>query len=149
MRGRVDRRYTSKEEVRQEIKRRYAAKLPVTHRGLAHSEDFPLRDNALLTAGKQFVTVHGWEVILGAGAFRKSSGSRGKPVAFSSCFDSQTIVEIARLAAWHPTRRERLQKFYGDWDSTLKNAGIDLLKIRPAWVQVRSARLREKAKRQR
>lgn len=92
MRGRVYRRYVSKEEVRKEIKRRYAAKLPVTHRGLAHSEDFTLRDNALLIAGK---------------------------------------------------------KFYGEWDRALKDAGIDLLKIRPAWVQVRSARLREKAKRQR
>jgi hypothetical protein len=59
-----------------------------------------------------YVTVHGWEVILGAGAFRKSGGSRGKPVAFSSCFDSQTIVEIARLAAWHPTRRERLRFYF-------------------------------------
>jgi hypothetical protein len=92
MRGRVYRRYNSKAEVRTEIKRRYAAKLPVTHRGLAHSTDFALRDNALLIAGK---------------------------------------------------------KFYGDWDSALKNAGIDLLKIQPAWVQVRSARLREKVKRQR
>ena len=92
MRGRVYRRYNSKEEVRTEIKRRYAAKLPVTHRGLAHSTDFALRDNALLNAGK---------------------------------------------------------KFFGDWDSALKNAGINLLTIRPAWVQVRSARLREKAKRER
>jgi hypothetical protein len=61
---------------------------------------------------KKFVTVHGWERILGTGAFRKSDGSQGKPVALSSCVDSQTIVWSARLATWHPTRRERLQQFW-------------------------------------
>ena len=45
------------------------------------------------------VTVHGWEIILEEGAFRKSDGSRSKPVAFSSCFYSQTTVRLARLAA--------------------------------------------------
>lgn len=53
MRGRVYRRYTSKTEVKRELKRRHAAKLPVTYRALVRSNDPIIRDYSLLLAGKK------------------------------------------------------------------------------------------------
>ena len=54
MKGRVYRTYQSKEEVRVEVQRRYAAELPVTYRELCHSKEPEVRDNGLVTAGKKF-----------------------------------------------------------------------------------------------
>lgn len=53
MKGRVYPTYQSKEEVRAELQRRYAAELPVTYRELCHSKEPEIRDNGLISAGKK------------------------------------------------------------------------------------------------